>query len=75
MAGRITAVAPVGEVDASLALAHGDAVEVYSWSRREWIIGRYELDFTGAPFIELAELHRRLRYEAALLMGLRRLLH
>jgi len=55
-------------------LAAGDVVEVYSWSRRQWLIGTYALDGTGARFIELRD-RPPLRYEAALLMGLRRLLH
>jgi hypothetical protein len=38
------------------------------------MIGRYEVDHTGSPHIVLPE-HPHLRYEAALLMGLRRLLH
>lgn len=55
-------------------LAAGDVVEVYSWSQRQWLIGTYALDCTGARFIELRD-RPPLRYEAALLMGLRRLLH
>lgn len=55
-------------------LAPGDAVEVYSWSQREWLTGTYERDCSGAPIIALQD-RPPLRYQAALLMGLRRLYH
>lgn len=55
-------------------LAPGDAVEVYSWSQRAWLTGTYAVDDSGARFIELCD-RPALRYEAALHMGLRRLLH
>ena len=55
-------------------LEPGDAVEVYSWSQREWLTGIYQRDCAGAPIIALQD-RPPLRYEAAFLMGLRRLLH
>ena len=55
-------------------LVHGDPVEVYYWSRREWLIGTFELDANGDPFVSISA-RTRLRFQAAMLMGLRRILH
>lgn len=55
-------------------LAHGEPVEVYYWSRREWRIGTFELDGNGDAFVAISA-RTRLRFEAAMLMGLRRILH
>jgi hypothetical protein len=74
VASRSIAVDPRCEDVAIAELAPGDAVQVYSWSQREWLTGTYEVDYMGAPFIALHE-RPPLRYEAAMLMGLRRLLH
>jgi hypothetical protein len=73
VASRNVEVEPRSLPGTTEALAPGEAVEVYFWSRREWCIGTFELDDAGAPFIVVSE--RALRFEAALLMGLRRLLH
>jgi hypothetical protein len=55
-------------------LAHGEPVEVYYWSCREWRIGTFELDANGEPFVSISA-RTRLRFQAAMLMGLRRILH
>ena len=56
------------------ALSPGDIVEVYFWTKRDWLLGRYFVDALGRAFVIVAG-YRPLRYEAAQLMGLRRLFH
>ena len=56
----------------SAPLTPGDLVEVYFWSKREWRLGRYLVNAFGRPFVAVPG-SRPLRYEAARLMGLRRL--
>ena len=55
-------------------ISPGEIVEVYFWTKRDWLQGRYFVDAVGCPFIVVPG-YAPLRYEAASLMGLRRLLH
>jgi hypothetical protein len=55
-------------------LTPGEPVEVYYWSRREWRLGSFEVARDGQAFVVFSS-RTRLRFEAAQLMGLRRLLH
>ncbi len=52
----------------------GEIVEVYFWTKRDWVLGRYFVDELGRAFID-APGYPPLRYEAACLIGLRRLIH
>lgn len=74
MAGRATDIDLPSWSWVSPALSPGEAVEVYFWSRREWQVGTFQLDDAGDAFVEIRG-RMQLRYEAAKLMGLRRLLH
>lgn len=56
-------------------LAPGDLVEVFFWSLREWRIGSFEIGDDGDAYVAISGRARPLAYDAALLMGLRRLLH
>lgn len=52
----------------------GEIVHVYFWTKRDWLPGRYFVDAIGRAFVVVAG-YPPLRYEAAQLMGLRRLIH
>lgn len=52
----------------------GEIVEVYFWTKRDWLPGRYFVDALGCPFVAVPG-YPPLRYDAARLMGLRRLFH
>jgi hypothetical protein len=52
----------------------GDAVDVYVESERRWARGRFEISSEGRAFIDVAG-REPIRFDSALLMGLRRVLH
>ena len=55
-------------------LSSGEIVQVYFWTKRDWLVGRYFVDALGRAFVIVPGCPP-LRYEAAQLMGLRRLVH
>jgi hypothetical protein len=55
-------------------LAAGETIEVYFCSQRRWRSGVYVIDYLGRPFVAIPG-RAPLRFEAAKLMGLRRLIH
>ena len=52
----------------------GEIVQVYFWTKRDWLTGRCFEDELGRRFVAVPG-YPPLRYEAAMLMGLRRLVH
>ena len=52
----------------------GEMVEVYFWTKRAWLSGRCVVDVLGQAFVVVPG-YAPLRYGAAELMGLRRLVH
>jgi hypothetical protein len=55
-------------------LEAGDAVDVYVEHERRWTRGRFEISSEGYAFIDVAG-RDPIRFDSALLMGLRRVLH
>ena len=55
-------------------LAPGEAIEVYFWSQRRWRAGRFLIDCLDRPYIAIPG-RAPLRFEAAMLMGMRRIVH
>ena len=65
---------PLADVASVAPLSPSEAVEVYFWTKRAWLTGRYFVDALGRAFVAVPG-YPPLRYEAAELMGLRRLVH
>jgi hypothetical protein len=55
-------------------LAAGEMIEVYFWTQRAWRSGCYLIDPLGRAIVAIPG-RAPLRFEAAQLMGLRRLIH